>query len=182
MLLSAVTIRPMADSADPASSHRRRVKTSPDRALLVVAVIAVIAVSLAAWALLRPAPGSNPDYTESQRADAKTKVCAAFDVVRRGINVNTSLSVPGGQDDVAGSLAVAANARIAAYVGGLYLLDRLDPATSPELADPIRGFANVLTDIGAAATAGASDADPDQAARLKDADAANTKLGELCKK
>ena len=40
----------------------------------------------------------------------------------------------------------------------------------------------VLTDIGASATAGASDADPDQAARLKAADAANTKLGELCVK
>jgi hypothetical protein len=148
---------------------------------LVVAIIALIAISLAAWALMRPAPGSDPDYSDAQRADAKTKVCAAFDVVRRGVNVNTSLSVPGGRDDVAGSLAVAANARLSAYVGGLYLLDRLDPATPPETAGPIRGFANLLTDIGAAATAGASDSDPDQAARLKDADAANTKIGGLCK-
>ena len=36
-------------------------------------------------------------------------------------------------------------------------------------------------DIGAAATAGAADSDPDQVARLKSADAADTKLGELCK-
>ena len=76
---------------------------------------------------------------------------------------------------------MVANARLAAYAGGLYLLDRLDPATPTELADEVRGFATVLTDIGAAATAGAGDSDPDQAARLKDADAANTKLGELCK-
>ena len=177
----------MSDSPDPAPkaasrSGRRRINTSPDRALLVVAVIALIAIGLAAWALLRPAPGSDPDYSDSQRADAKTKVCAAFDVVRRGVNLNTSLSVPGGQDDVTGTLAVAANARLSAYVGGLYLLERLDPATPTELADPIRGFANLLTDIGAAATAGASDSDPDQAARLKDADAANTKLRELCAK
>ena len=99
-----------------------------------------------------------------------------------GVNLNTSLSVPGGQDDAAGTLAVAANARLSAYVGGLYLLDRLDPATPTELTDSIRGFANLLTDIGAAATAGAADSDPDQAVRLKDADAANTKLRELCAK
>ena len=77
---------------------------------------------------------------------------------------------------------MAANARLSAYVGGLYLLDRLDPATPTELADEVRGFANLLTDIGATATAGASDSDPDQAARLKSADAANTKLGEVCAK
>ena len=177
----------MSDSADaapeaPSPLRRRRTNTSPDRALSVVAVIALIAVSLAAWALLRPAPGSDPDYSDSQRADAKTKVCAAFEVVRRGVNLNTSLSVPGGQDDVTGTLAVAANARLSAYVGGLYLLEHLDPATPTELVDQIRGFANLLTDIGAAATAGASDSDPDQAVRLKDADAANTKLRELCAK
>ena len=74
------------------------------------------------------------------------------------------------------------NARLAAYAGGLYLSDRMNPATPTELANEVRGFASVLTDIGAAATAGAGDSDPDQAARLKDADAANTKIGELCAK
>ena len=99
----------------------------------------------------------------------------------RGVKLNTSIPVPGGPEDVVGTLAVGANARLSAYVGGLYLLDRLDAATPEELADGVRGFANLLTDIGATATAGASDSDPDQAARLKAADAANTKLGELCK-
>ena len=96
--------------------------------------------------------------------------------------MNTSIPVPGGPDDVVGSLVVGANARMSAYVGGLYLLDRLDPAAPKELADEVRGFANLLTDIGATATAGASDSDPDQAARLTAADAANTKLGETCSK
>ena len=98
------------------------------------------------------------------------------------MKVNTSIPVPGGPEDLVGSLVVGANARNSAYVGGLYLLNRLDPATPPELADPIREFAGLLTEIGATATAGASDSDPDQAARLKSADAANTKLGELCAK
>jgi hypothetical protein len=161
--------------------RRPRISAGPDRGLLVVAIIALTAIGLAAWALLRPAADSDRHYSDAQRADAKSKTCAAFDVVRRGVKLNTSIKAPGGPDDFTGNLAVVANARLAAYAGGLYLLDRLDPATPTELADEVRGFADVLTDIGAAAVAGAGDSDPDQAARLKDADAANTKLGELCK-
>jgi hypothetical protein len=36
-------------------------------------------------------------------------------------------------------------------------------------------------DIGAAATSGAQNSEPEQAARLKDADATNTTIAELCK-
>jgi hypothetical protein len=148
----------------------------------ITALIAVTALLLAGWALLRSGSGADRDFSDSQRADAKSKACAAFDVVRRGVKVNTSIPVPGGPEDVVGALVVGANARNSAYVGGLYVLERLDPATPAELADQIRQFADVLMDIGATATAGASDSDPDQAARLKSADAANTKLGELCAK
>lgn len=177
----------MSDSSDPVPDvaprpRRRRFNTSSDRALLVVAIIALTALGLAAWALLRPASGSNPDYSDAQRTDAKSKTCAAFDVVRSGVKLNTSIAAPGGAEDLTGNLAVVANARLAAYAGGLYLSDRMNPATPTELANEVRGFASVLTDIGAAATAGAGDSDPDQAARLKDADAANTKIGELCAK
>ncbi|RDH80240.1 hypothetical protein DVS77_03745 [Mycolicibacterium moriokaense] len=147
---------------------------------IITAIIAVTALALAGWALLRSGIGASQHYSDSQRAEAKTKVCAAFDQVRRGVKLNTSIPVPGGPDDVVGTLAVGANARLSAYVGGLYLMGRLDPATPQELANQVRDFANLLTDIGASATAGASDSDPDQAARLKAADAANTKLGELC--
>ena len=154
--------------------------------MAITAIIAVTALGLAGWSLLRSGSGSGSgaegDYSDSQRAEAKTKVCSAFDLVRRGVQLNTNIPVPGGPDDVTGRLAVAANARLSAYVGGLYLVDRLDPATPKELADEVRGFADVLTDIGATATAGASDSDPDQTARLKAADTANTKLGEACAK
>ena len=57
---------------------------------------------------------------------------------------------------------------------------RIDPATPKEVADAARGFADTLMDIGAAATAGAMDTDPDQAARLHSADEANIALGKLC--
>jgi hypothetical protein len=70
---------------------------------------------------------------------------------------------------------------VALYDGGQYLLNKLDEATPTDLADAIRKFANNLMDIGAAATAGAPNSEPEQAARLKDADASNATITELCK-
>ena len=55
------------------------------------------------------------------------------------------------------------------------------PETPTELADAVRKFANNLMDIGARSTSGIPNSDPDQAARLKEADEANAKITELCK-
>jgi hypothetical protein len=186
--------RGMSDPTEvQAGSSTRRAHRNPssrDRSqlpLVVVAVIAVVACALAAWALLRPAPtssatdASTASYTDAQRADSKAKICTAFNTVRSGVSQNTNLTPPGGPQDVTGALAVAANARLSLYDGGQYLLARLDPATAPELADPIRTFGNTLMDIGAAATAGAQNSDPQQADRLRSADAANTTITGLCK-
>lgn len=150
---------------------------------IIAVVLALVAVGLAVWALVS-AHGSNNskhDYSGAQRSDAKAKICAAADVVRRGVSLNTNLQPPGGAQDVTGTLAVAANARIALYDGGQYLLARLDPATPADLADAVTKFANGLMDIGANATSGAQNSDPEQAARLHDADAQNTTIQNLCK-
>lgn len=157
----------------------------------MVTVVALAALGLAGWTLLRPPPnftssvaggysGSDADYTDAQRADAKAKVCAVFATVRKGVSQNTNLQAPGGPEDMVGNLAVAANARLALFDGGQYLLARVEPATPPELADAVRSFANTLMDIGAAATAGALNTDPDQAARLRDAEAVNGTVVKLC--
>ncbi len=161
----------------PASPRRGGVLT------IVALVLAVVALALAAWAAFRPAPkpAGQPEYTAAQQADAKLAICTASDLVRKGVSLNTNLPIPGGEADVTGSLAVAANARLSLSNGGLYLLNRLDPATPTELADSVRRFATTLLDIGAAATAGAQNSDPQQAGRLRDADATNTKITELCK-
>ncbi|MDT5191600.1 MAG: hypothetical protein QOI28_3851 [Mycobacterium sp.] len=149
---------------------------------VVAVILALAALGLAAWAAFRPAATpSAPTYTAAQQADAKTAICAAADLVRRGVSLNTNLPVPGGDADVTGSLAVAANARVSLSDGGQYLLARLDPATPAELADAVRQFGNKLMDIGAGAIAGAQNSDPAQAARLRDADAANVKIAESCK-
>ena len=124
---------------------------------------------------------NSPNYSDAQRADAKQKICTATDLARKGVSLITILQPPGGPEDVTGSLAVAANARVALYDGGQYLLPRLDPATPPELADAVKKFGNLLMVIGAGATAGAQNSQPEQAALLKDADATNSTISELCK-
>jgi hypothetical protein len=118
--------------------------------------------------LLKPPATNNgtvlaaPRYTDAERTAAKAKICSAFGIVRTGVSQNTNLAPPGGPEDVTGTLAVAANARLSLYGGGQYLLSRLDPATAPELGDAVRGFANNLIDIGANAIASIPNTDPAQ--------------------
>lgn len=146
-------------------------------------VVALVAGGLAVWALLKEPeqpPQSNSLFTGTETDDPKASICQTFAVVRNGVQINTNLQPPGGPEDVTGSLAVAANARVALYDGGQYLLARLQPDTPEELADAVRTFANHLMDIGSRSTAGTPNTDPEQAARLQEADAASNKLIELC--
>ena len=179
----------MADSsAEPKSSSHHRVKASrAGQALSIVAVVvAVGAIGLTAWLMrypdtLRNLTSTGTTYTDAQRAAAKVKTCNAFNTVRAGVSLNTNRENPGGEADVVGSMVVAANARVSLYDGGQYLDARIDPATPPELADSMHAFADVLMDIGAAATAGVTNTDPGQTARLQDADNMNGELVNACK-
>jgi hypothetical protein len=169
-------------SSDSSSSRHAGGSRGAGVLPIVAVVLALIAVGLAAWAAFRPAiEPAAPTYSAAEQSDAKAKACAAADVVRRGVSLNTNLPIPGGEGDVTGSLAVAANARLSLSNGGQYLLARLDPATPANLADPVREFANKLMDIGAGAIVGLQNSDPVQATRLKEADAANVKIAEACK-
>ena len=165
--------------ATPSQDAPRRV----DPVSVIALILALVAVGLSLWTVFSPAQSGDgdTDFSAAQQSDAKGTTCAAADLVRRGVSLNTNLQSPGGPGDVTGSLAVAANARLSLSDGGQYLLARLDPATPIELASSAKKFADTLMDIGAAATAGSLNTDPDQAARLKDADAENARLTELCK-
>lgn len=174
----------MPDSENPTTPTTPPVvRSGGGRVLPVLAlIIALAAVGLAGWVAFRPAqkPAAAPAYTVTEQTDAKTKICAATELVRKGVSLNTNLQPPGGEADVTGSLAVAANARISLSNGGQYLLARLDPATPRQLADDVTTFANTLLDIGAASIAGALNTDPEQAARLTEIDGLNTKLVADC--
>jgi hypothetical protein len=144
-------------------------------------VVALVAAGLAVWALMKGPSSEGQVFTGTATDDPKGSICESFNVIRNGVQINTNLQPPGGPEDVTGSMAVAANARLALYDGGQYLLARLQPDTPKELADAVRKFANNLMDIGARSTSGIPNSDPGQAARLKEADEANTKITELCK-
>lgn len=146
---------------------------------LAALVVAVFALGVSVFALLRTFD-SEPEYTDAERTDAKNAICSAFETVRTGVATNTNVEPPGGSDDIAGALAVSANARVALFDGGQYLLARLDPATPSELAGEVRRFANQLMDIGAAATAGVPNSDPAQAGRLQDAEATSSAVSGRC--
>jgi hypothetical protein len=169
----AVTITRMSESTG--SSSRFSILS------VVALVVALIAVGLAAWALMKEPSQEGQVFTGTASDDPKGSICESFNVIRNGVQINTNLQPPGGPEDVTGSMAVAANARLALYDGGQYLLARLQPGTPDELADAVRKFANNLMDIGARSTSGIPNSDPGQAARLKEADEANAKITELCK-
>jgi hypothetical protein len=175
--------------------HRRMSDTSESSRGSVVSILALIvalaAIGVAVWALVKQPSSSPSSPTESAQSgsvftgttsdDPKNSVCQAFTLVRNGVSLNTNLQPAGGPSDVTGVLAVAANARISLFDGGQYLLARLQPDTPSELADAVRKFGNQLMDIGARSVAGIANADPDQAARLKDADVSNATIANLCK-
>lgn len=150
------------------------------RAATILALIALViaAASLALWVTTWLQSRAAPEYTIEQQATAKATACSAYTTVRTGVANNTNLASPDG--GVTGSMAVAANARVALIGGGQYVLSRVEPATPPELAEPLRDFGNKLMDFGAAATAGALDTDPGQTALKGEIDALNTTLGQLC--
>ena len=142
-------------------------------------VIALIAVAIAVWALLRPAATSTtPAATSQQTADAKGRACSAYTTVSTAVSLQTHADL--GSDPVAVQ-AVAANARLAMAVGGFYLLAHVDPATPADLAAAMRSFADSLQDITVNALAGVPNIDPAQAARLRGGEAAAAQVENLCK-
>lgn len=141
--------------------------------------LAVIAVALAAWSLLRPAPEPTPSASSAdQQAAAKTSTCKAFATVSQAVVLQTHEDL--GPDPVAKE-AVAANARLAMFGGGSYLLAHIDPATPDELAAAAKSFAGDLQDIAVYALAGVPNIDATQAARLRDAESASNRVAQQCK-
>jgi hypothetical protein len=139
-------------------------------------VLALIAIGVAIWALVR-SPG-DAAVNALPPDDAKARVCAAFDTVRKAVSSQTNADL--GADPVAKE-AVAANARLATFGGGQYLLSRLDPGTPTELAEAVRSFANDLQDVGMDQLAGATGADPTQAARMNEAQTISKQIADICK-
>jgi cytoskeletal protein RodZ len=115
--------------------------------------------------------GPNPD----QVADAKVKACTAFELASKAVNVTNSSS------SSAEPFASTVQARLAMAGANTYLLERIDPATPPPLADAIRRYAANIADLTTSLLAGIGADDPAQAERIKDLDALNGQITDLCK-
>ncbi len=151
----------------------------PGRLAVIAVAVAVVSLAAALWALLdKPAAPAPAAATSQQIADAKARVCGAFTEVRAAVALQTHADLG---TDPAAVQAVAANARLAMYGGGTYLIGRLDPATAAPLADAVHSFANDLQDISIAALDGVGNDDPAQMARLRDGEAASERIADLCK-
>lgn len=143
---------------------------------LLSLIVALAAMGVAAWAIVMAWP--QKEATPQPTAESKQKVCAAFDTVSRAVQLQTHADL--GPDPVA-QTAVASNARLSLIGGGEYLRSQLDDHTSPELVEAVRLFANNLEDIGVNALAGATNEDPQQAARLTAGEDGRNKVAAFCK-
>jgi hypothetical protein len=116
-------------------------------AFLVIALLVTLSVAIVGW--FRPAqprPPSPPTYTAQQTADAKAKVCAAYDKVHSAVKGGASRDE--GSDPTA-QLAFALNGRQALLAGSEYLRTVLsaEPATPNDLATMLRKLTDVFQEL-----------------------------------
>lgn len=178
-----------ADTTDKAAGQPEGSGRSPVVIAVIAMLLAIATLGASAYMWRNPltpidaptaAPSEAPEptFTDAQRDEAKAKVCDAFLVVSSGVANSSGLEAADG--DAIGAIAIATNARLALYGGGQYMLNRVDPATEPQLAEAARAFGNALMDVGAAAVANIPSDDPAHQERVKDADDENAKLQAIC--
>ncbi len=147
--------------------------------LRITLLIAVIAVGLATWALLRP-PGAAPTAAGGAGGgDPKARVCTAANTVATAVSLQTNADIG---PEPAAVEAVAGNARLAMLGGGTYLLGEISGDTPSDVADAARSFGNTLQAIGMNALSGVANSDPVQADRIKAAEKSRNELAQLCTK
>ena len=175
--------QPHRSTAQP-RSHSHEAPAQPAQRMLsrwatfAPTLIAVVALGVAIWALLRPPSDTPPPPSAQQVADAKGRACAAYTTVRTAVALQTRADV--GTDPIA-SQAVAANARLAMAVGGQHLVDNLSPAVPSELVGLLRSVATDLQNLTINALAGTAEDEASQVARLQGLEANSAKIVELCK-
>ncbi|MGV0635224.1 hypothetical protein ABQE69_03305 [Mycolicibacillus trivialis] len=147
-------------------------------AALTVAT-AALAVGILGW--FRPAPpppAQEPVFTEQQVEAAKERACAAFELVQRGVRLQTQ-GEP--SDDPGLRKAQSANAQLALFVGSWYLRDQLSPETPPSLASAINDLANSLLTLSMTALAGEQPTDQEQTASTSTAEELAKQIAGICK-
>ncbi len=150
--------------------------------MFVVSLIALVAVGAAVAAWSRPGPRvtssttpSAPSYSDEQVADAKSKVCAAFEKVLHATDINATRN---GGDDPNTQLVIATAQRQVYVVGSAYLITTLaeERAASADLAAAAKNLARLYQAVTLDLLAG-DNTGPDHD-ELKEA---GLKVQELCR-
>jgi hypothetical protein len=144
-------------------------------------LITLVAVGAAVAAWLRPIPHTTsvtpaaPSYSDQQVADAKEKVCAAFEKVLKTSSVNSARTAG---DDPNSQLLIAVNMRQVFVVSSLYLSTTLaeQPAAPPDLAAAVKKLIDLYQVVTLDGLVGDRN-DPGHNA----ANEAGVKIQELCK-
>jgi len=125
------------------------VEETPPRGHLTVALVALLAVTAAACATLL-ALGLPPFHAHGSQQQLRSDpsqnkaLCELYDQVQDAVQLNTNMSSP--DDTPTGTLAVAANARVALFVGAELLRQGLhdNPNASPNLSKKLGETASTL--------------------------------------
>lgn len=149
-------------------------------AFLVVALLVTLGVAIVGWfrpVPVKPAPPS-PTYTSQQVADAKAKVCAAYEKVHSAVGVSMGRDLG---SEPTSQLAVATSARQALLAGSEYLTTTLSeaPATAPDLATAIRKLASLFQQYTVDYLNGRTNAEMESA--LRAGDETTLTIESLCK-
>jgi hypothetical protein len=116
--------------------------------VVVMFAITLVAVAAAVAAWLRPMPEaksaapSAPTFTAQQVADAKAKVCAAYQKVQNAVSINTTRTAG---DDPNSQLLIAVNMRQVFVAGSAHLMTALadEPAAPADLAASAKKLAEL---------------------------------------
>jgi hypothetical protein len=155
-----------------------RVQSQPRWIAPAALLVAVVAAALAVWALVSKSSETPAAAGGTAQGDPKASVCETFKLVTAAVSTQTHNDL--GADPIP-QAAVAGNARLALFGGGEYLVNSVQPGTPQELADSIRSFGANLQAVGMNALAGVTNSNPDQAARLANAEQDRKKIADLCK-
>jgi ribosomal protein S6 len=148
-------------------------------AFLVVAILVTLGVAIVGWFRPLPAkPPAAPSYSQQQVADAKARVCAAYEKVHNAVKASSSRDQ--GTDPTA-RLAFAVNGQLALLAGSEYLRTTLSaqPATPTELANTVRKYADLFQEL--VVEYENSMPDSEMAPTVRDADATTLAIERLCK-
>ena len=157
--------------------------SGPSRCLTWSALlVALVACILAVIGWFRPvsAPTAEPtvvSYSDDEVAAAKSKACAAIDLVSTTVTRTSHLE---GGDDVALKLALATNGRLALVTGQAYLIDQTDAATPSPLVNEIHRYSSLLLQVSMNYLAGKDNDDPGQGRAIGDLKDSSGRLVEIC--